>query len=62
MEDEIKRNFCNLCLNKGINCMNIYSEIQEDVEMYKCVNYVRNDVRTVIKTFDYIINSDEEEF
>ena len=40
MEEEmIKKSFCNYCINKGNNCLEIQIQEKNGIKMYKCVNY-----------------------
>lgn len=42
MEDVVKENFCNCCINKrNENCFRLYVEENKEVKTYKCVNYKR---------------------
>lgn len=42
MEDVIKENFCNCCINKrDENCFKLYVEENKEIKIYKCVNYKR---------------------
>ena len=45
MEDIIIKKLCNFCMNKCKDCMNYEEYRQNNVTVYKCNNYTKNEDR-----------------
>lgn len=64
MEDVIKKYFCNFCMRKNNckNCMKIKIEKNNNILIYRCVNFNRNKNKKLpyYVDFDYKIKSDKE--
>lgn len=60
MEQEIRKSFCNYCVNQGKkNCMEIKIEDKEDMLLYKCINYQFINCPHENIIFDYNIRSNK---
>lgn len=57
MEEIIINKLCNFCMNKCSNCMSYEQNIQKDIIVYKCNNYVKNEKKITGYNGKWIDNS-----